>query len=505
MRIITMLIFIDNFLNNITMYRLVLYVLLILVGVAEIFSFFHLLPFSPIALLLSTSFLIILCWITNKVFSVLFKIQTNFESVYISALILSLIITPQSVVFPTFAALFTIASKYLVSLNKKHIFNPVALGVFLGGLVTGNFASWWVGTASLMPFVVLGGFLIVRKIRREDMVFTFFIIAILTILGFDFFNKSDLLVSLKNVALETPIIFFASVMLTEPLTTPPTQILQSMYGGIVGILYSPLIHIGTFYTSPEIALLLGNIFSYIMSPKIRLRLVLHKKISVTKDISTFIFHVPRPISFLPGQYMEWTLSHNNIDSRGNRRYFTVASSPTEHSIMIGVRFNAKGSSFKNALTHLSENNEIIASQIAGDFTLPHDTTKKLVFVSGGIGVTPFRSMVKYLLDKKEKRDIVVLYSAKSADDFAYKEIFDEAANVLGIKIVYTVTDKDNTPSYWKGHVGRIDSELIQKEIPDFQERLFYLSGPNAMIESFETLLKNIGVKHIKKDYFPGFA
>lgn len=497
--------YIDTFLNSITMYRLLLYYLILLVAISEIFSFFHFLPFGPFALFLSTILLVGICWIENKIFSYIFRVQTNVESVYISALILVLIITPNSIVFLLSAALITIASKYVVNINKKHIFNPVAFGVWGGSLLTAQYASWWVGTAIMLPFILIGGLLIVRKLRREDMVFTFFIVAVLTILGFDVLQKSDLLVSLKKILLDTPIIFFASVMLTEPLTTPSTKFLQSVYGGIVGILFSPEIHLGNFYTTPETALLLGNIFSYLVSPKVRLRLVLKGKIQITQNIFNFTFSATQKFSFLPGQYMEWTLSHPKTDSRGNRRYFTIASSPTEKDIMLGVRFNVNGSTFKDALSHLSEKSEIIASQITGDFVMPKDRKRKLVFIAGGIGVTPFRSMVKYLIDTKDKRDIIILYTAKNISEFAYKDIFDDAVKKIGVKVIYTITDAKNIPANWEGHTGRINGSLIEKEIPDFKERMFYLSGPNTMLESFEKTLKKIGVSHIIKDYFPGFA
>ena len=106
-----------------------------------------------------------------------------------------------------------------------------------------------------------------------------------------------------------------------------------------------------------------------------------------------------------------------------------------------------------------------------------------------------------------KRDIVLLYTAKSASDFAYKDIFDEAASRGIIRAVYTITDPKEVPMDWNGRVGRINEHLIQKEIPDFTSRHFYLSGPNAMVETYEKLLKKLGVRdnHIKKDYFPGFA
>lgn len=497
--------FINNFLNNITMYRLLLYILIVYVVIGEIFSLFHLLPFTPTALFFSSIFLVGICWITNTILAKIFRVQTNVESVYISALILSLVITPTSIIFLATAGVLTIVSKYVANTNNKHIFNPVAFGIWLAGLLTGQYASWWIGTVSMLPFIIAGGFLIIKKIRRIDMVFIFFIIAVLTIFGYDILNKIDIFISFKKILFETPILFFASVMLTEPLTTPPTNLLQNIYGGLVGFLYCPLIHLGNFYTTPETALLIGNIFSYIVSPKIRLRLHLKEKIQITRDISDFVFLTPQKFSFLPGQYMEWTLSHNKIDSRGNRRYFTIASSPTEKNLVLGIRFNPNGSTFKNTLANLSEKDEIIGSQIAGDFVMPKDINKKLVFIAGGIGVTPFRSMVQYLLDKKEKRDIIVVYTAKNVSEFAYKNIFDRAAGELGIKVIYTITDTKNVPVNWKGYSGRITRALIKEEIPDFTERIFFLSGPNAMVESFEKTLKGIGVKKFKKDYFPGFA
>lgn len=487
------------------MYRLVLYYLMILLGTAEILSFFHVLPFDSISLLISTIFLVGICWMSNKIFAVLFHVPTNGESVYISALILALIITPSSIALLFFSGLFAIASKYVINLTNKHIFNPVAIGVFLAGILTGHYASWWVGTASLLPVITIGGYLVVRKIRRENMVFSFIGVVLLLIVGIAIFNKADLLLSLKKIFLETPLLFFASIMLTEPLTTPPTEWLQNIYGGIIGLLYTPYVHIAGFSPTPETALLVGNIFSYFVSPKIRARLVLQRKIKITKDIYNFVFSAKQKISFLPGQYMEWTLSHKGTDSRGNRRYFTIASSPSEKNITLGVRFYPHGSSFKNRLFYLSEKDEIIAAQIGGDFTMPKDTTKKLIFVAGGIGITPFRSMIKFLLDKKEKRDIVLFYTAKTIDDFAYKNIFDEAEKVLGLKVVYTVTDKQNMTNLWKGYTGRITKELIEKEISDVKERICYLSGSTVMINSFEQILKQIGVRHIKKDYFSGLA
>jgi len=122
-----------------------------------------------------------------------------------------------------------------------------------------------------------------------------------------------------------------------------------------------------------------------------------------------------------------------VDSRGNRRYFTIASSPTEKELRLGVKFYPNGSSFKKALASMNEADTIIASQLSGDFIMPSNKKKKLVFIAGGIGITPFRSMIKYLIDTKQKRDIVLIYSNRTKTDVIYKNIFDSAANIFQSK------------------------------------------------------------------------
>jgi ferredoxin-NADP reductase len=317
----------------------------------------------------------------------------------------------------------------------------------------------------------------------------------------------DLVTVVQEVVIASSIFFFSFVMLTEPLTTPPTKKLQSLYGAFVGILFAPQFHIGSFYTTPEIALVVGNVFSYFISPKTKIIATVMHKEQVSSDIMDFHFTPGKTINFLPGQYMEWTLSHPKTDSRGNRRYFTIASSPTEDTVRLGIRFYQEGSSFKKAMLALQQNHQIVGSQISGDFTLPKDKKKKLVFIAGGIGVTPFRSMVRYLIDKNEKRSIVMFYINKRKDEIVYEDVFNQAKDQLGINTVYTLTDKANVPSNWQGRVGRIDTEMLRQEVPDFMERMFYLSGPHAMVVSAEKVLRSLSIprKQIKKDFFPGLA
>ncbi len=505
---------VDYFLNRITMYRLVLYILIAFLVVAEIYDLFGLLPQQPMALVFSTVYILTICWIVNKFFSFMFDAPANVESVYITALILALIISPIQGLGDTafyslaaWASILAISSKFILAIRKKHVFNPAALGVAITALVLGLSATWWVGTGLMLPFVLVGGLLIVKMIRRFDLVLGFLAAAVVMILGYAVIKQHDVLGSLQAIVFDTPIFFFAFVMLTEPLTTPPTRSWRVAYGALVGVLFAPFVNLLGIFSTPELALLVGNIFSYIVSPKYKLMLKLNRREEVARDTYDFVFGPDRRISFEPGQYLEWTLAHEPSDSRGVRRYFTIASAPTESEIRIGVKFYPEPSTLKRALYDLKAGQTIVGSQLSGDFTLPKDQNQKLAFIAGGIGVTPFRSMIKYLIDTDERRDIVMFYSNRELADIAYTDIFDQAYDKFGLKTIYTLTDKAKAPASWRGRVGFFDADSIKQSLPDYMDRVFYLSGPQSLVLAFEETLGKLGVhrSHIKTDYFPGFA
>jgi ferredoxin-NADP reductase len=470
-----------------------------------------LLPYDPFTLLLNIGFLIAICAISNSIFAWAFRVPRNIESVYISALILALILDPtkpsHDLIAIGWAGVLAMASKYMLAFNKKHIFNPVAIAVVITALVLDQTASWWVGSAPMLPFVLLGGVLLVVKIRRAEMVLSFLVTSGITILLFTLLNRNNLLPTAQNIVLSSPWLFFAFVFVTEPLTTPPTRKLQIIYGMLVGFLFAPQIHIGTFYFTPELAIVIGNVFSYIVSPKTKLVLTLKEKIHLAPDIYDFIFVPERRFAFAPGQYMEWTLGHDNADSRGNRRYFTLASSPTEKELRIGVKFYRNSSSYKQSMLAMDENTSIIAAQVAGDFVLPQDRTQKCVFIAGGIGITPFRSMIQYMLDTRQRRPVVLFYANKSFGEIVYKDVLDTAQREIGLKVIYSVTDTYKLPPNWQGKIGRIDRQLIQNEVPDYRDCIFYISGPNEMVTAFKNMLKRMHVpdNHIKTDFFPGLT
>lgn len=508
-----MLDYIDKKLNMVTMYRLVLYYLFGLLIFAMIFGYFGFISYTPLALVISTVYITFVCWLTNYIFSKVFSAQTNTESLYITALILVFLINPPASlmnfsfwVLAGWASVLAMASKYILAVRKKHIFNPAAIAVAITALFLGMSASWWVGTSAMFLPVIVGGFLLTRKLIRTDLVVSFLITSFIVVVGYHVLTSGLILTAIGRFIMTSPVLFFAFVMLTEPLTSPPSKALRILYGVITGFLFAPFAHIGSLYFTPELALVVGNIFVYFVSPKEKLVLKLKELKRVGKDTYDFVFAPNRKFSFVPGQYMEWTLSHANTDNRGNRRYFTLASSPTEKEVRMGVRFYPQSSSFKNELKTLKPGDTIVAGSRAGDFTLPKDKTKKLAFIAGGIGITPFRSMMKYLVDSNEKRDVVLFYSNRKIEDVAYTDIFDEAYDKLGIKTVYTLTDKTTVLNSWRGEIGQINREMILRNLPDFRERVFYISGPNNMVKAFKKTLIEMEIEksRIITDFFPGF-
>ncbi|MBI2621492.1 MAG: RnfABCDGE type electron transport complex subunit D [Candidatus Levybacteria bacterium] len=498
---------IEDFLNGVTMYRLMLYFLISLWLLVLVLIFLDFLPFDFPEFLISSAIILSACYLTNKFFSLVFKIPTNLESPYITALILIFIVPPakefSEYLFLILAGIVAMTSKYVLALHGKHIFNPAAAAVFITSILAIGYANWWIGNQWTLLPILIGGFLVIKKIKRFSMTSSFLITFFAATLLFGFLNESDLIKTIQRILIDSPILFFASVMLVEPLTSPTRKKMQIIYGLLVGILAGSQFSIGPVYSTYETALIIGNIFAYIVSFKHRLILTFVEKIKLAPNIFELVFSPSKKFAYLPGQYFEWTLSHNRPDSRGVRRYFTIASSPTEGNVRLGIKIDPqKGSSFKKKLLALEKSNKIYAGQLSGDFVLPKNKSEKAVFIAGGIGITPFRSIIKFLIDKKEKRDIVLFYSCSDPAEFVYKDIFEKAKSI-GLKTVYVCSHP--TPD-WKGRIGRIDEKMIKEEVGDFKNRIYYLSGPSSMVNSYKSLIRKMDIKphRIVTDYFPGY-
>ena len=221
---------IDYIIDRVTMYRLLLYVLIGLVIMGIILAYFKLLSFSPLSLLLSTLFLVFICWAMNTILAYVFEVPANVELSYLTALILALIVdpaqSPGAIVPLGWVAILAMSSKYILALYKKHIFNPAAIAVVITSFVIGESASWWIGTTWMLPAVLLGGLLVARKLRQTDMVLSFCAAAFVSVCVATIVQGGNIFTELKQLLLLSPLFFFAFIMLTEPLTAPPTKNLR---------------------------------------------------------------------------------------------------------------------------------------------------------------------------------------------------------------------------------------------------------------------------------------
>jgi ferredoxin-NADP reductase len=498
---------IDRVLNKLTMYRLVVYVLSVYASLGVVFAFMGRLSVSPTALVVSLLLLAASAYLTDRAFGRAFNVPTNMESSLITALILFLIVQPAHTamggVALVLAGALSSASKFLITWNGKHLFNPAALAAAVLSLTGLQATTWWVGSSLLWPATLVLGLLVVYKIRRFVLWVTFVAVSV-GLEGLQFLSQgADLSVELKHALIASPLIFLSTIMLTEPATMPPRRNLQIVFAALVAVCYVYAWKLGPITFYPEVALLVGNLFAFAVSPKLRVRLRLKEVQKISDQVYNYIFQPERRFAFLAGQYMEWTLPNVPYDARGNRRTFTIASSPTESEVHLGVKFYEPASQFKAGMEQLRPGDDIYASQLAGDFTLRGHEKQKLVFIAGGIGITPFRSMVKFLTDRAQAADVVLLYSVSDPRDFAYLDEF-RAARHVGVKTILIVTNPSHKSADYL--TTRIDADLIVKAVPDYAERIFFISGSNAMVDGVGRQLRQMGVarRHIKTDHFAGY-
>jgi ferredoxin-NADP reductase len=213
----------------------------------------------------------------------------------------------------------------------------------------------------------------------------------------------------------------------------------------------------------------------------------------TNNIVSFVFAPEQPLRWKAGQFLRYVLNHPNPDDRGIERYFTIASAPHEHHVMLTTHFASRSSSFKKALKILKRGDAIEGHDLEGDFVVD-DSKKTFVFIAGGIGITPFRAILLDLDYHQQPLNVRLLY-ANRENDFPYRKEL-EALKVRHPKfrIDYVVSP------------NRIDENSIPQLVPDIEKPTFYVSGPEPMVESMDEILKKIGVpeERIKNDFFPGY-
>ena len=118
-----------------------------------------------------------------------------------------------------------------------------------------------------------------------------------------------------------------------------------------------------------------------------------------------------------------------------------------------------------------------------------------VFIAGGVGITPFRSMIKYLIDKNISASITLFYITRNKDEFIFKDLLDKANDQLNLKTIYVLS---HASAEWKGEKGDIDEAMISKYIKDVLSPIYFISGPQAMVEAYRTMLQKMNINIVPK-------
>jgi ferredoxin-NADP reductase len=234
--------------------------------------------------------------------------------------------------------------------------------------------------------------------------------------------------------------------------------------------------------------------------KIALRLVARR--SEGENVTSFLFEPSQLLTHQAGQHLRLTIDHPNPDSRGTSRYFTISSAPSEPHLMITTRLIEQGSTFKRTLASLERGAVVEAVGPSGRFTYPPDHPPAL-FIAGGIGITPFRSILTELAARQEDLDVVLLYGNRTTNLPFRAHLDDLATTRRGLNVLYSVTQPGTD---WRGHVGRIDRTTIERAVPDLGRRITYVAGPRPMVEAIVGALSELGTDlgSIKQEVFPGY-
>jgi ferredoxin-NADP reductase len=228
----------------------------------------------------------------------------------------------------------------------------------------------------------------------------------------------------------------------------------------------------------------------------RLRLI--ERRPEAAGVESFVFErsdPAEPLTWRAGQFLHYVLHHEPTDDRGSDRWFTVSAAPYEGHVMLTTRFAPeKGSSFKKALAELALGSEALeVSDVDGDFVL-EDPAASCVFIAGGIGVTPFRAILKQADHEGASIRATLIYGNRDHDIPFKAELEALAKKHPGLVIRYITLPE------------KIDETKVRELVPDLATPIFYASGPEPMVESLHTTLKGMGVTpdRLKGDWFPGY-
>jgi ferredoxin-NADP reductase len=229
-----------------------------------------------------------------------------------------------------------------------------------------------------------------------------------------------------------------------------------------------------------------------------------KKQEIAKDTMAFYFEKPKGFEYRAGQFSDYTLINPpETDEEGNTRGFSFITAPYEMDI--GVATRLRNTAFKRVLRDLPLGTEVKLDGPYGDFTLHKTESTPAVFIIGGIGVTPVRSMIYQAAHDKTAHKITLLHANKTPDDAPFAADFDRLV-IVKTNFTYVPVVTDTSVVDWNGERGHIDANMIKRHVPDLNAPIYYLSGPEGMVKAMRQLLVSLNVNedNIKTEEFPGY-
>lgn len=231
-----------------------------------------------------------------------------------------------------------------------------------------------------------------------------------------------------------------------------------------------------------------------------------KKIEVAKKTYSFYFRRPTEFDFVAGQYNRWTLPIIATDGRGASRYFTISSPPSEKDTFVFTTEIIQ-SDFKKKLLELKIGQKIKIFGPMGNFILDEENENENVFIAGGIGITPFHSILTEAAAKNNAKSMILFVSFSVPEEAIFlDELTQITNNYPNLKVVYTITKPEESQVPWPGETGRISDIMIKKYVKDISKSIFYLVGPPPMVEEAKKLFEEMKIvkEYIKSEQFTGY-
>lgn len=476
------------------MYRVMTLSLVLLLLAAVIGSAWGQVGFTPTGIAVTAALAVAATLGTSALGALVRRAPLHWESSVITGLLIAMIVPPtlepRDLVGVSAAGALAGLSKWLIAPGGRHLLNPAATGVLVASLFGLTVGFWWIATPFLTPLILIAGALVAYRSGNGRMVGLFLAVGLvllivrLTIAGEPFDQ------TLYLVTTSYPVVFMGLFMVSEPLTQPTRWFDAAITAAVMGITVALPFAVGPVTSSPELALVLGNLVAAGLTA---LRAVtraswveLVEKNTVSESVTEYRFRSDRKLEIEPGQWVELQLPHA-ADSRGERRLMTASRISTDPgadgwSFAVTTRHSSPGSTWKKALENASVGQRFRLVQIGGDFFPSHALVGQMVMVARGVGITPFHAM----LDTARQRSVLMEATLIVVGDQT-ETLYPELGDIRGVTRV-------SIPSL----------DDLAAQLPEGPISWTGLSGSPMFVQDAKRALAAAGHQSVDTDRFIGY-